>query len=202
MICVLGTLYPFQSTTNWPSSPPASSRSDMWKLIRTHLKLSKSFKEINEWSPVNSPAHIHCTGAWQDALRNRIVFTMHWIKIILNDWATSVNFARSSGRGEWPFNLNKFSLSKRPWIQKWEPKIYSGDLMLFLNKLNRCPWSVNTFTSLLSSVMTMWVIPCRAGLYFPLKTQAIDDSRSSKQYKALLQLQRTISDGALQQKVL
>ena len=132
MICVLGTLYPFQSTTNWPSSLPASSRSDMWKLIRTHLKLSKSFKEINEWSPVNSPAHIHCTGAWQDALRNRIVFTMHWIKIILNDWATSVNFARSSGRGEWPFNLSFLYLKDHGFKsenQKSIPEIWCCSLI-------------------------------------------------------------------------
>ena len=92
MICVLETFYPFQSTTNWPSSLSASSSFALLKIIRTHLKLRKSFNEIDEWSPVNSLAHIHCTGAWQDASSNRVVFTMHWIEIISNDWATSVNF--------------------------------------------------------------------------------------------------------------
>ena len=144
----------------------------------------------------NSLAQIHCTAVWQDASTNCVVFTMHWIEIISNDWATSLTYSLIR-TGEWPFNLNKLFLSKRTWIQKWEPKIYSGDLMLFLfssnNKLNKCPWSLSTFTSLFSSLVTMWVIPSRASLYFPLKTQATDDSRSSKQYKALLQLQRTIS---------
>ena len=164
MICVLGTFHPFKSTTNWPSSLSASSSFDLWKVIRTHLKLSKSFNEIDECSTV-TPLHKFTAQASDKMLQRTVLFlqcTGSKSFPMIELQVLTYSLIRT---GEWPFNLNKLFLSKRSWIQKWEPKIYSGDLMLFLfssnNKLNKCPWSLSTFTSLFSSLVTMWLCDCK-----------------------------------------